>query len=49
MQDWGFVFVHTPLQEVGEMLIKSITKRVQKYRDERICAYLWIALIVSEF
>ena len=45
MRDWRYTFIHVPLQEVGNILIKSIRIRIQKYDEsKRICAYWWIAL-----
>ena len=32
------VYVHTPLQEFDEMLIRNINSRIQKCEDNRFCA-----------
>ena len=39
--------MHAPLQEVGDILIKSIRNRIQQYQCKRICACWWIAPFVS--
>ena len=42
-----FAGVHAPLQESGDMLIKSIRNRIKRSEDKRICACWYITLIAS--
>ena len=37
-EDRGFVFVHAPLPEFGEMLMRSIRNKIQSCEDKLICA-----------
>ena len=45
-RDWGCAFAHAPLQEFGDMLIKSIRTRIKIFQGKRICASWWIPLLV---
>ena len=40
-------FAHAPLQEFGDMLIKSIWNRIKRCEGKRICACCWVALLGS--
>ena len=39
------IFAHTPLQEFGELLIRIMQNRIQRYDNRRICECRWIALL----
>ena len=41
----GRLFAHSPLQEIDDMLIKSVTTRIQRQEGKRICVCLWIVHI----
>ena len=40
------MLAHSPLQEFGDMLIKSVAIRIQRHGGKRICACWWIAPLV---
>ena len=47
MRHWGSEFVHLPLQEVGDITIKSIRNRIQQYEGRQICACWYIDQSIS--
>ena len=42
----GRLFAHSPLQEFDDMLVKSVTTRIQRQEGKRICACWYIAPLV---
>ena len=46
-RDWGCAFAHSPpLQEFGDMLTRSIRKRIQRRDGKRICVCWCIAFVM---